>query len=132
MVRRLSSAGLVYESSGGEGVFDFRHPMVQDVAYRSLLSERRRALHASIAGELEKTLPDPNGAQAGFIAYHWEEAGNAMQAASFNMKAATWHGTRDPAQALDAWKRVRRLLIGLPLEGTAKYPLLMASAQIVT
>ena len=94
--------------------------MVQDVAYRSLLSERRRTLHATVAAELEKSLPDPNGAQAGFIGYHWEEAGNAMQAASFTMKAATWHGTRDPAQALDAWRRVRRLLSGLPLEGPAR------------
>jgi class 3 adenylate cyclase/tetratricopeptide (TPR) repeat protein len=131
VLHRLSSAGLVYESSTSEGMFAFRHPMVQDVVYRSILSERRRGLHASIAAELDKTLPDPNGAQAGFIAYHWEESGNAMQAASYNMKAATWHGTRDPAQALDAWKRVRRLLIDLPLEGAAQYPLLMANGQIV-
>jgi adenylate cyclase len=131
-LNRLAAAGLVYETGGSrEDVFAFKHPMVQDVAYRSLLSERRRTLHASVAAELEKTLPDPGGAQAGFIAYHWEEAGNPVQAAAWNMKAATWHGTRDPAQALDAWKRVRRLLVGLPLEGTAKYPLLMASGQIV-
>ena len=131
MLHRLVTAGLVQETGVGEAVFAFRHPMVQDVAYRSLLSERRRTLHATVAAELEKTLPDPNGAQAGFIGYHWEEAGNAMQAASFTMKAATWHGTRDPAQALDAWRRVRRLLSGLPLEGPARYPLLMANGQIV-
>ena len=76
-------------------------------------------------------MPDPSGAQAGFIAYHWEEAGNPMNAASYNMKAANWYGTRDPAQALDAWKRVRRLLMTLPLEGQARYPLLMANGQIV-
>ena len=131
-LHRLSVAGLVYETGGSrETVFAFRHPMVQDVAYRSLVSRRRRALHGSVASELEKSLPDPNGAQASFIAYHWEEGGDLMQAASYNMKAATWHGTRDPAQALDAWKRARRLLVGLGLEGPAKYPLLMASGQIV-
>ncbi len=133
-LHRLSGAGLLYESgttAGGEDVFAFRHPMVQDVAYRSLLSDRRRTLHASVASELEKTLPDPNGAQAGFLAYHWEEAGNTAQAASYCMKAATWHGTRDPAQALDAWRRCRRLLTTMPLEGPQKYPLLMASGQIV-
>ena len=128
---RLSSAGLVYESATRAGVFAFRHPMVQDVAYRSLLSERRRALHASVAAELEKSMPDANGAQAGFIAYHWEEAGNPMQAASYNMKAAWWHGTRDPSQAIDAWKRVRRLLLGLGLQGQARYPLIMANGQII-
>jgi adenylate cyclase len=132
-LHRLSNAGLLYETGGGVGdaTYAFRHPMVQDVAYHSLLSERRRGLHAAVASELENTLPDPNGAQSGFIAYHWEQAGNAMQAASYSMKAANWHGTRDPAQALDAWKRARRLLLSLPLEGPARYPLLMASGQIV-
>ena len=131
-LHRLSTAGLVYETGGSvAGGFAFKHPMVQEVVYRSLVSERRRTLHTSVAAELEKTLPDPNGAQAGFIAYHLEEAGNAQMASSYSMKAAMWHGTRDPAQALDAWKRARRLLIGLNLEGQARYPLLMASGQIV-
>lgn len=131
-LHRLSLAGLVYQTSGnGNAGFAFKHPMVQEVVYRSLVSERRRTLHASVAANLEKTLPDPGGAQASFIAYHFEEAGNAAQAASYNMKSAMWHGTRDPGEALEAWKRVRRLLLGLPLEGPARFPLLMASGQIV-
>jgi class 3 adenylate cyclase len=131
-LHRLSAAGLVYETGGPtSGGFAFRHPMVQEVVYHSLVSERRRALHASVAADLEKTLPDPGGAQAGFVAYHFAEAGDAGKAASYNMKAAMWHGTRDPAQALDAWKRMRRLLLELPLEGPARYPLVLASGQIV-
>ncbi len=131
-LHRLSTAGLVYETGGPvPGSFAFKHPMVQEVVYRSLVSDRRRSLHGLIAKDLETSLPDPNGAQAGFIAYHLEEAGNAPMAASYNMKAAMWHGTRDPGQALDAWKRVRRLLVGLNLEGPARYPQLMASGQIV-
>jgi class 3 adenylate cyclase len=131
-LHRLSAAGLIYETDGSSaGTFAFKHPMVQEVVYRSQISERRRALHAAVASELEKTVPDPNGAQAGVIAYHLEEAGNIPLAASYNMKSATWHGYRDPAQAFDAWKRARRLLLGLPLEGAAKYPLVMASGQIV-
>jgi adenylate cyclase len=131
-LHRLSAAGLVYETHGmAAGNFSFRHPMIQEVVYRSLVSDRRRALHGSVAKELEKTLPDPNGAQAGFIAYHLEEAGKPAEAAAYAMKAAMWHGTRDPAQALDAWKRTRRLLTGLDLEGTARYPLVMANGQIV-
>lgn len=132
VMHRLAGAGLVYEAgAGGDDLYAFRHPMVQDVAYRSLLSEKRRNLHAAVAAELEKTLPDPNGAQAGFIAYHWEEAGNLLQAASYSMKAGTWHGTRDAAQALQAWRRSHRLLSSLSLQGQQRYPLLMASGQIV-
>lgn len=131
-LHRLSMAGLVYETgSAPTRGFAFKHPMVQEVVYRSLVSDRRRSLHGAVATELEKTLPDPNGAQASFIAYHLEEAGNIPMAASYSMKAATWHGTRDPAQAMDAWKRTRRLLLTLPLEGPARYPLLLASGQIV-
>ena len=131
-LHRLSTAGLVYETGAKlAGNFAFRHPMVQEVVYRSLTRDRRRTLHATVASDLEKNLPDPGGAQAGFIAYHFEEAGNAPLAASYNMKAAMWHGTRDPAQALDAWRRVRRLLQDLPLEGAARFPLLMANGQIL-
>src|SRR5262249_46238357 len=101
IVHRLSQAGLVHEPAGTPTLLAFRHPMVHDVAYRSLLSDRRRALHAAVAADLEK-LASP--AQVGFLAYHWEEAGNLMQAAASNMKDAAWHGTRDPAQALEAWK----------------------------
>jgi adenylate cyclase len=131
-LHRLSAAGLIYETEGSAvGTFAFKHPMVQEVVYRSQISERRRALHAAVASDLEKTVPDPNGAQAGVIAYHLEEAGNVPLAASYSMKSAAWHGYRDPAQAFEAWKRARRLLVGLPLEGAAKYPLVLASGQIV-
>lgn len=132
IVQRLSLAGLVHEQVGVSGVFAFRHPMVHDVTYRSLLSERRRNLHAAVAADLEKSAADPHGARFGFLAYHWEKAGNLVQAASCNMKAATWHGTRDPAQALEAWKHARRVLSALPLEGPARMPLALASGQIVS
>jgi adenylate cyclase len=139
IVHRLSQAGLVNELSGASAVFAFRHPMVHDVAYRSLLSERRRALHATVAADLETlarappAMKDsvPDASQMGFLAYHWEEAGNLAQAASCNMKAATWHGTRDPAQALEAWKRAHRLLSALALDGQARQPLALAGGQIV-
>jgi len=139
LVHRLAQAGLVNELSGVPAVFAFRHPMVHDVAYRSLLSERRRALHGTVAAELEALAraPDaaksaaPDASQMGFLAYHWEAAGNLMQAASCNMKAAAWHGTRDTALALEAWKHARRVLSALPLQGQARIPLAMASGQIV-
>jgi class 3 adenylate cyclase/tetratricopeptide (TPR) repeat protein len=143
VLQRLSSANLVHEDGANEGVFAFTHPMVQEVAYRSLLSERRRNLHALIASELEKSFPEPNGAQASLIAYHWEEAGSAIQAVDYNTKAAAWYGTgdlapamewdrvRDPARALDAWKRVHRLLAGLPREHRVRQQLFIACGRIV-
>ena len=45
-LHRLSMAGLVYEVRGRGGRLRLQHPMVQEVVYRSLVSDRRRALHA--------------------------------------------------------------------------------------
>jgi class 3 adenylate cyclase/tetratricopeptide (TPR) repeat protein len=146
VLRDLSSAGLIYEDSDSQGVWAFKHPMMQEVAYRSMLSERRRALHRTVAAEQQKCYPEPNGAQASLIAYHWEAAGDIMQAIGSNMKAAAWYGTgdvaravftsdwdrvRDPGRALDAWKRVHRLLAGLSLEEAAPQQLLIACGQII-
>jgi class 3 adenylate cyclase/tetratricopeptide (TPR) repeat protein len=146
VLRDLSSAGLIYEYPDGHSVWAFKHPMMQEVAYRSMLSDRRRALHRIVAAEQQKCYPEPNGAQASLIAYHWEEAGDTMQAIDSNMNAAAWYGTgdvahtvftsewdrvRDPARALDAWKRIHRLLAGLSLKGAARQQLLAACGQIL-
>ncbi len=131
-LQRLAAAELVYEQGpAATGAYAFKHPLTQEVAYRAQLVDRRRIVHARIAADLEKTLPDAAGAHAGFVAYHWEEAGNAIQAAQWNVKAAMWHGTRDPAQAFDSWKRVYRLIRSGPVEGPAKYMLMMAAGQLI-
>jgi len=143
VLRDLSLAGLIREYAESHGAWAFKHPMMQEVAYRSILSDRRRALHQTVAAEQQKCYPEPNGAQASLIAYHWEEAGNTMQAIDSNMKAAAWYGTgdvvrtiewdrvRDPSRALEAWKRVHRLLAGLSLQGVDRQQLLVACGQIL-
>jgi class 3 adenylate cyclase len=131
-LQRLTAAELVYEQGpAATGAYAFKHPLTQEVAYRAQLADKRRAVHAKIAADLEKTLPDASGAHAGFVAYHWEEAENFAQAAQWNVKSAMWHGTRDPAQAFDSWKRVHRLLKAGPPEGPAKYMLMMAAGQLI-
>ena len=132
-LHRLVAAELVYEATaGGTTTFTFKNPMTQEVVYRSVPAERRRSLHTRVADTLNRELPDPNGSDAGLVAYHLEEAGNIIMAAAQNLKAAMWHGTRDTKQALDAWMRVRRLIRSQPIEGPAqKLPLMMACGQIV-
>ncbi|MEO8560126.1 MAG: hypothetical protein ABI439_13740, partial [Rhodospirillales bacterium] len=131
-LQRLAAAELVYEQGpAATGAYAFKHPLTQEVAYRAQLADKRRAVHGKIAADLEKSLPDAAGAHAGFVAYHWEEAGNAAQASQWNVKAAMWHGTRDPAQAFDSWKRVHRLLKTGPIEGPAKYMLMLAEGQLI-
>ena len=51
---QLQRAELLYElPSHAQRLHAFRHPLIQEVAYRSLLHERRRALHGAVAPAIE-------------------------------------------------------------------------------
>jgi predicted ATPase/class 3 adenylate cyclase len=77
----LQTAEFLYEASlFPELEYTFKHALTQEVAYGSLLHERRRALHARIVEAIERLAPDRLGAQAERLAYHtirgevWEKA----------------------------------------------------------
>ena len=60
----------------------FKHALVQDAAYGTLLRERRRTLHARIAETLENQLSDVAENQPELLARHYGEAGLIERAAS--------------------------------------------------
>ena len=129
---RLLAAEMLYERPDLQrDAFAFRHPLVQEAAYGSLLSQRRRDLHRRAAGALSTHFKDRADESAALIAHHWEEAGEAMQASASYVKAALWIGTRDPRQALEAWRKVRRLLESAPPAPPVDYMMMMACGQIV-
>jgi predicted ATPase len=53
----------------------FRHALIQDAAYGTLLREPRRALHARIASALESQFADIAESQPELLARHCTEAG---------------------------------------------------------
>ena len=112
-------------------LLSFRHPLIQEVAYRSLLHERRRELHSKVAQAIETLFKDRAEERASLLAYHLEQAGENLKAAQQNMRAAVWIGTNDPSQALRSWKKVRELLLDLPPSQPTNYLKMMASGQIV-
>ena len=59
----------------------FRHALVQDAAYSSLLKQDRRALHQLAAESLLAVYPERQRELAGVIAMHFEQAGDVAQAA---------------------------------------------------
>lgn len=131
-IARLLASEMIYERPDLQrDAFAFRHPLVQEAAYGSLLSERKRDLHRRAAGALSTLYKDRADETAALIAHHWEEAGDVMQAAAAFVKAALWIGTRDPKQALEAWRKVRRLLEGAPPAPPVDYMMMMACGQIV-
>jgi adenylate cyclase len=130
--QHLRQAELLYDVAPFEQrCLAFRHPLIQEVAYRSLLHDRRRELHLKIAQAIEGLFKDQAEQRASLLAYHFEQAGENLKAAQQNMRAAVWIGANDPSQALRSWKKVRELLSNLPPSPPINYLKMMASGQIV-
>ncbi|MCA1846357.1 MAG: hypothetical protein LC792_24810, partial [Actinobacteria bacterium] len=87
----------------------FRHPLTEEVAYRTQLGERRARLHRAVAEAITELQSDRLDELAALIAHHWEAAGEALQAAQWTARAANWAGFNDPIQATQHWRRVRSL-----------------------
>ena len=65
----------------------FKHALVQDAAYGTLLREPRRSLHARIAETLESQFPETAESQPELLARHYTEAGLIEKAAHLWGKA---------------------------------------------
>ncbi len=92
----LQTAEFVYEQSPFPvAEYVFKHPLTREVALRSQLHERRRQLHAATARAIEAAHADKLDEQAALLAHHWEEAGEAMVAARWQLRAAQWVRGRD-------------------------------------
>ena len=70
-LERLQTAEFVYEARGfPEPEYTFKHALTHDVAYRSLLDDRRRALHAALAGAIERLYADRLDEHLEELAHH--------------------------------------------------------------
>jgi class 3 adenylate cyclase/tetratricopeptide (TPR) repeat protein len=84
----LIGAGLLFRQGvPPHATYLFKHALVQDTAYSTLLRERRRALHACIAEVLETQFPDIAESQPELVARHYTEAGLIQKSAAFWAKA---------------------------------------------
>jgi predicted ATPase len=112
---RLQSAEFLYETSVvPDAVYTFKHALTHEVAYDSLLHERRRTLHARIVGAIEALYPDRLAEHVERLAHHavrgeaWDkafaylrQAGTRAAGRSANRAAVAWF-----KQALSALQRV--------------------------
>jgi class 3 adenylate cyclase len=79
---RLLHSGLMSRQGAlPHATYFFKHALVQDAAYGTLLRERRRALHARIAEVLESQFPDVAESQPELLARHFSEGGLIEKAA---------------------------------------------------
>jgi predicted ATPase len=80
-LRALADAELVYPRGlPPEATYLFKHTLVQETAYDSLLRARRRELHAKVARVLTEQFAQTVETQPELLAHHWTEAGEADQA----------------------------------------------------
>ena len=85
---RLLAAGLLFRQGvPPHATYLFKHALVQDVAYGTLLREPRRALHARIADVLESQFAEIAESQPELLARHYTEAGVTEKAARLWGKA---------------------------------------------
>jgi class 3 adenylate cyclase len=115
-LRRLVEAGLVFQRGTPPAAeYLFKHALVQDTAYSTLLRAPRQALHRWIAEALEQQFPDLVETRPEILAHHYGEAAIADKAIAY------WHlaGKSSAAKSAvrEAIAQLRRglsLLEGLP------------------
>jgi predicted ATPase/class 3 adenylate cyclase len=84
----LEQAELVYRrGTPPEAVYSFKHALVRDAAYESMLKSRRQQLHGQIARVLEKSFPDVATSEPEILARHFTEAGIVESAINYWLKA---------------------------------------------
>jgi class 3 adenylate cyclase/tetratricopeptide (TPR) repeat protein len=118
-LRRLVEAELLYQRGlPPRATYVFKHALIRDAAYESLLKRTRQHYHQQIAGTLEEGFPETAAAQPELLAYHftlseaWERAfvylmrsGDKARQVYANQEAITFY-----TQAIAASDRIRPAL----------------------
>lgn len=114
---QLLRADLIRESDRDkERSYMLKHALIQDAAYGSILTDRRKSLHALVAQHLENVLGGAGDEHAAVLAHHWLAAENWERALHHTLRAAERAGalySRPEAVALH-WQALE-LLARLPL-----------------
>ncbi len=85
---QLVDAELLYQRGAPPAAtYTFKHALIQETAYQSLLKSVRQQLHARIAEVLEERFPERVAAEPEVIARHCEQAGLAVQAIAHYQRA---------------------------------------------
>ena len=81
ILRELQALEIIYEKGLlPEPAYIFKHAVIQDVAYNSLLRERRRALHRAVGYALEELYPDRLAEHYEELAHHFSQGEDGLKA----------------------------------------------------
>ena len=116
---QLVTAGLVFRRGGGSQVsYAFKHALVQDAAYGSLLLSRRQQLHARIAHILEERFPETVATEPELLAHHFGQASLVEKAVEYHELAGRRALSRSSLS--EALFRFQNALNGLTTLPTSK------------
>lgn len=119
-LRQLVASGLVYcRGTPPDAVYVFKHALVQDAAYDTLLRSRRLQLHARIVAALEQQFSDKVALQPHLVAHHCAAAGLPKKAILYHRQAGQQAVARSAMQEA----------IGQLEKGLALLPALAADAE---
>jgi predicted ATPase len=98
-----------------EAVYRFKHALIQDVAYQSLLRRTRQQYHHQVATLIEDRFPDVVSTQPELVAHHYTEANCPAPAIAYWHKAGA-AAARQSAnlEAVDQFRRGLALVEALP------------------
>lgn len=113
---QLVNAELIFRrGTPPDAEYTFKHALVQDTAYGTLLRSRRRQIHARIAATLEDQFADIMVAQPAILAQHCAEAGLAEKAVVYWLKAGRQSSARSATtEAAAQLRKGLEALDGLP------------------
>lgn len=86
-VRQLKAVELIYEKSVPEPTYRFSHALTHEVAYNSLLVQRRRELHRLIGRVIEDLYADRLAEHYEVLAHHFARGGDRVKAIEYATKA---------------------------------------------
>ena len=124
---QLEQAELVFRrGEPPEAIYSFKHALVRDAAYESLLKSRRQQLHGQIARTLEERFADIVASQPEIVAHHFTEAGLVEPAIDYWLKAGQ-HAARRSANA----EALNHLARGLELVPNIDDPMLRNKSELL-
>lgn len=116
MLNDLQLAEFIYEQPAvGDTEYTFKHALTQEVAYGSVLVERRKVLHEGTAKAIEALYSNRLDDRLNELAHHFNRAGNRGRAIHYYQLAATQAVARSAfAQASEQASTALELYRGLP------------------
>jgi class 3 adenylate cyclase/tetratricopeptide (TPR) repeat protein len=113
---RLVGAGLVFERGvPPDSTYSFKHALVQDAAYSTLLRTQRQTLHGRIAMRLKERFAEKTESQPELLARHLTEAGLTEEAITYWSRAGQQAAARFANKEAEShFTRAIELLENLP------------------